>query len=104
MRTPAYTRDGRAEAVTLLAIGVGLTALFALTAWDIQLARVFYRAQGLDHWPLAERWPWSLLYALAPWITASLVVLGIAALVVGYLRHRAATRRYAIFLLLSLLI
>jgi hypothetical protein len=55
-------------------LGVTVTFLFAVTPLDIDAARIFYSADVSDHWPLAAKLPWSVLYRLAPWITASLVL------------------------------
>src|SRR5206468_8642951 len=67
------------------------TILFAATPLDIAAARVFYRSDALDHWPLAKEPPWSVLYGLAPWITASLVIVGLAALAAGLVRSEEHT-------------
>ncbi|HEX3532181.1 MAG TPA: phosphatase PAP2 family protein [Thermoanaerobaculia bacterium] len=90
--------------VSIIALAAVVTALFALTPLDIAAARLFYRPDALDPWPLAKELPWSLLYRLAPWITASLVIAGLAALAVGWLRDRPAARRHGIFLLLSVVL
>lgn len=93
-----------AEALTLLALAVLITAVFAATPLDIAVARLFYRAASPDPWPLAAREPWSLLYAAAPWITASLVLAGLALLAAGRLRRQDRQRRAALLLLLALAI
>ena len=72
------------EAKLLCAIAVAVTVVFAVTPLDIAAARVFYHAQGTDHWPLGSRWPWSALYRLAPYITASLLVIGVLGLLIGH--------------------
>jgi hypothetical protein len=81
-------RDWLPEAILLFAIAVGVTILFAVTPLDIDTVRVFYRTDGSDHWPLGMLWPWSALYKLAPFITASLLILGLVGLLIGYLRGR----------------
>jgi lipid A 4'-phosphatase len=84
--------------ILLIAIALAVTVLFALTPLDVAAARVFYRPGALDHWPLAKELPWSVLYRLAPWITAALVLSGLGMLAFG------GWRRQGIFLLLSVVI
>jgi len=85
----------------LIGLAVVVTIVFAATPLDVAAARVFYRSDALDHWPLAKRLPWSALYGLAPGITASLVIAGLAVLAAGLVRGQGAWRRNGIFLLLS---
>lgn len=84
--------------LVLSGLAVAVTVLFAVTPLDVAAARVFYRPGALDHWPLAGELPWSVLYRLAPWITAALVLTGLAALAHG------GWRRYGVFLLLSVVV
>ena len=86
------------------AVGATITAVFANGSLDLAAARVFYSAQPQDHWPFARDMPWSLLYKMAPWITASLVMAGIAVLAVGFARRREQWRRDATFILFSLVL
>jgi lipid A 4'-phosphatase len=95
-------RPWLAEALTLLTLAALITAVFAATPLDIAAARLFYRPASPDPWPLAAREPWSLLYAAAPWITASLVLGGLALLAAGRLRRQEWQRRCALLLLLAL--
>ena len=97
----AARREGLPGIALLVALAVAATVVFAATPLDLAAARIFYRSNVLDHWPLARELPWSALYRLAPWITASLVIAGLAALAAGLARGRDAWRRYGIFLLLS---
>jgi membrane-associated PAP2 superfamily phosphatase len=97
-------RGWRLDALLLIAIGIALTLLFAATPLDIAAARMFYRPDAADHWPLAEHPPWSLLYRMAPWITASLVLIGLSNLLLSLTRRRQSWRRHAIFVLLSVII
>jgi len=60
--------------------------------------RVFYRV-GADHWPLATFWLFSILYRLAPFITALLLLVGLIALLIGQLQGRATWRKRGIFLI-----
>lgn len=86
----------------LAVLAVAGSALFAFTPLDIAAERLFYRAGALDHWPLAHHPPWVLLYAAAPWITAVLVVAGLALLGAGWLRRRPVQRSHGVFLLLAI--
>lgn len=97
-------RDWLPEAILLFAIAVGVTILFAVTPLDIDTVRVFYRTDGSDHWPLGKLWPWSVLYKLAPFITASLLILGLVGLLIGYLRSRETWRENSIFLIFLIVI
>ena len=89
------------EALWLAGAAAIVTVVFAFTSLDTEAARVFYRPDSVVPWPFAEHPPWSLLYGAAPWMTASLVLAGLLALVAGQLRHRSTWRRPAVFLLLS---
>jgi lipid A 4'-phosphatase len=97
----ATRRDRRREIAWLSGLAVVVTLAFAATPLDIVAARLFYRPGALDRWPLARELPWSVLYRLAPWITASLVIGGLAALALGLAPGRGAWRRHGTFLLLS---
>jgi hypothetical protein len=70
-------QESRQELVLLIALTLAVTVLFALTPLDVDAARLFYRPDGADHWPLARQWPWSALYGLAPFITASPLIAGL---------------------------
>jgi membrane-associated PAP2 superfamily phosphatase len=94
-------RVGRAEALWLLAIAVVTTAAFASGVLDITMARWCYGPGDADHWPLARELPWSLLYRAAPWVSAVLVVAGLAALAMSFTRARADWRRPAVLVLLG---
>jgi lipid A 4'-phosphatase len=102
--TEADRRWSRHELVVWLALAVAITLLFAVTPLDVAAGRVFYRPDALNHWPLANRLPWSILYRAAPWITASLVLGGLAGIAAGVLRRREAWRRSGAFVLLTVVI
>jgi membrane-associated PAP2 superfamily phosphatase len=95
---------GRSEALWLLAIAVVTGVVFASGALDIAVARGFYRPDATDHWPLARALPWRLLYRAATWITASLVIAGLAALAASLTPTARHWRRPAVLVLLSLAI
>ena len=97
-------REGRREAVCLAAIALLTAGLFASGSFDIAVARLFYSPVPADHWPLARELPWSLLYRAAPWVTATLVIAGLAALAAGFSRSRAGWRRAAVLVLLGVAI
>ena len=101
---PPWRREGRREALCLLAVAVLTATLFAGGALDIAVARAFYHRGPLDHWPLARQLPWSLLYRAAPWVTATLVTAGLAALAASFSRARAGWRRAAVLVLLGVAI
>jgi lipid A 4'-phosphatase len=96
------TASARRELAWLLGLAVVATLIFAVTPLDVAAARLFYRPGALDRWPLARQLPWSVLYRLAPWITASLVLAGLAALAAGLVRGRSAWRWQGTFLLLCI--
>jgi lipid A 4'-phosphatase len=97
-------RDWLPEAAVFIALAVAVTLVFAVTPLDIAVARIFYRPDVLDHWPLGKRWPWSLLYQCAPFITVSLLMLGLIGVLVGHLRSRETWRINGAFLILSVVI
>ena len=101
---PAPASRWRSDLVRLSVCAVALTLVFAVTPLDIDAARLFYRPHLLDHWPLASRSPWLQLYAASTWITASLLGVGMLALGVAALRRRVLWRRYAILVLLSVIV
>ncbi len=97
-------RDWRRDLVLFAGLCLAVTLLFAVTPLDAAAARVFYRRNSVDHWPFAVRLPWSVLYRLAPWVTASLVLAGLAGLLAGVLRRRGDWRRRAVFVLASVVL
>lgn len=104
MHTPlkAYRRLWVPELAVLLAVAAASIALFAWTDLDVETARPYFRAGEANPWPLAQETLWAVLYGAAPWVTASLALAGIAALVAGF--RRPALRRwrtYGTFILLS---
>src|SRR5271167_4551455 len=97
-------RSWLSDAMLFLAIAVAVTVIFAVTPLDIGIARAFYRPQGTDHWALGKLWPSSVLYQLAPYITALLLALGLFGLVVGQWRRRPTWRDSGIFLIFCVVI
>ncbi len=91
------------DLLVLAAIGAAITLLFANGALDLATARLFYTPSE-DHWPFGGEMPWSLLYKMAPRITASLVLGAMGALLVGFVRKRDEWRRDATFVLLALVL
>jgi lipid A 4'-phosphatase len=100
-RTLRQRRAGRYEAACWLAVALLTAGLFANGALDMAVAHAFYRPEPLDHWPLARQLPWSLLYRAAPWVTATLVILGLAGLAASFTGARAGWRRAAVLVLLG---
>ena len=96
-------REWFPEAMLLIA-AVGLVmVIFALTPLDIAAACEFYRPGRPDHWPLAQQFPCSYFYQLAPAITASLIVVGLVGLVAGQVYRHERWRAYG-FLILCVVI
>lgn len=91
------------DVLVLATIGAAITLLFANGALDLAAARLFY-SPGEEHWPFGGEMPWSLLYKVAPWITASLVLGAMGALALGLMHKREAWRREATFMLLALVL
>jgi lipid A 4'-phosphatase len=102
----AAALGGRAvrEAVWLLALIVLVTVVFAITPFDIEAARIFYRPSMPDHWPLAGELPWSVLYRLAPAITVTLVLAGLGWLAAALASGNHLWRRQSMFVLLTIAI
>ena len=98
---PDALPSSRFEAAGLLGIALLTTALFASGTLDIAAARAFYRPDPLDHWPLAQQLPWSLLYRAATWVTATLVLAGLVLLARGLRHGRCELRQAALLLLLG---
>lgn len=101
----AYSRYWFPELVTLVAIALIATVLFAFTDLDIISIRSFYHPELNDSWPVASEPVWSLFYRSAPWVTGFLAVAGAALLVIGVVRKRSGRfRLYGIFILLCVII
>lgn len=94
----------RGEALGLAALALGITLLFWSGSVDIAVARWFYLPEGADHWPLARKFPWTLLYRAATWLTAGLIVAGLAALALSVARAYRHWRRAALLVLLAVAI
>jgi lipid A 4'-phosphatase len=92
------------EAICLVAIALVTAVVFASGSVDIAVASWFYRPDAADHWPLARQFPWPLLYRAATWITALLVILGLAALAASFAPERSGWRRPAVLVLLAVII
>jgi lipid A 4'-phosphatase len=101
---PESRRNWRRDVLVFAALSATVTLAFAITPLDIQVARIFYSIDPADHWPLATKLPWSALYRMAPWITASLVVGALAAVLAGTVWRSAMWRWRAVFLLLCVLL
>ena len=101
---PLDRRDWLPELRTLLLAAALTTVTFAVTPLDIAAARLLYRPNASDPWPLAKR-PWgAALYGAAPWVTASLVLVALAMLAVALSRRHDRLRREAVFLLLAVVV
>jgi membrane-associated PAP2 superfamily phosphatase len=102
--SPPPEREWLPEGALLVLSALAVTLLFGVSSLDITAARWFYRPTGTDHWPLAAQDPWPLLYRASPWVTASLVIAGLAMLAAGTLLRRRPWRRHAVFVLLSVVL
>jgi lipid A 4'-phosphatase len=102
--SPPPEREWLPEGALLVLSTLAVTLLFGVSSLDITAARWFYRPTGTDHWPLAAQAPWPLLYRASPWVTASLVIAGLAMLAAGTLLRRRPWRRHAVFVLLSVVL
>jgi lipid A 4'-phosphatase len=92
------------EGIVLAGVAAAVAVLFAVTPLDLSAARLFYRPGEGNPWPLAHRLPWSVLYDAAPWVTASLLLTGLATLGAALLRRQGNLLRSGVFLLLSVVI
>jgi lipid A 4'-phosphatase len=92
------------EAWCLTVAALATFLLFASGTLDIAAARWFFRPDAADHWPLAQRFPWLILYRAASWITASLLVAGLTALGLSLTPRRRHWRGAATLVLLSVVI
>ena len=102
--SPPPEREWVTEGALLVLSALAVTLLFGVSSLDIAVARWFYRPIGTDHWALATQAPWPLLYRASPWVTASLVIAGLAMLAAGTLLRRRPWRRHAVFVLLSVVL
>lgn len=101
----AYRRYWLPELVTLAAVALIATVLFAFTDLDILSIRSFYHPELSDSWPVASEPVWSLFYRSAPWVTGLLALSGAALLIVGVVRKRSQRfRLYGLFILLCVII
>jgi membrane-associated PAP2 superfamily phosphatase len=101
----AYRSYWFPELVTLAAVALIATVLFAFTNLDIVSIRSFYHPELSDSWPVASGSVWSLFYRSAPWVTGSLALAGTALLVVGVVHKRSQRfRLYGLFILLCVII
>ncbi|MBI4179267.1 phosphatase PAP2 family protein [bacterium] len=96
--------DWRFDTMVFLGLGAVITILFDCTQIDMAAAELFYSPQSPNPWPLGWHGLLSLPHGMAPWITTTLVLVGLAALAVGVRRRNDTWRRTAIFILLSVAI
>ena len=91
------------EAWWLVGAAAVTTLVFATGTLDVAAARLFFRPDARDHWPLARDFPWLILYRAAPWITASLLGAGLAAFALSFTARRRHWRGAAILVLLAVI-
>ncbi len=100
----AYRRYWLPELAALSALSLVAATVFAATALDIVAARLFYRPELADPWPVASRPVWLLFYKSAPWVTGSLAAAGVALIVAGTVRRTSRLLRlYGIFIMLCVI-
>jgi lipid A 4'-phosphatase len=92
------------EAGCLLAAALAAAVIFSTGTLDIAAARWFFRPDAVDHWPLARHFPWLILYRAASWITAALILTGLAAFALSLTRGRRHWRGAATLVLLAVVI
>jgi lipid A 4'-phosphatase len=92
------------EAWCLFAAALVTAAAFASGTLDIAAARFFFRPDAVDHWPLAREFPWLILYRAASWITAALIVAGLAAFALSLTNRHRHWRGAATLVLLAVAI
>ena len=102
--THTDSRGRLTEGILLLGLAAITTVVFGKTALDLAAARVFYHRGEANPWASVHRFPWSALYHAAPWITASLILIGLGTLVFGLAGRRTDLKWAGIFLLLSVVI
>ncbi len=101
----AYRRYWLPELAALSALSLVAATVFAATALDIVAARLFYRPELADPWPVASRPVWLLFYKSAPWVTGSLAAAGVALIVAGTVRRTSRLLRlYGIFIMLCVIV
>ena len=96
MIDPIDRRYRLVEGIILLCGALITLFVFAFTPLDLWAARQFYDPAASNHWQAAERVPWSVLYGLAPPITALLILTGLAVLFVGAARGNSRLRRQGV--------
>ena len=84
--------------------GLLLFAIFANGRLDMAAMRFFFDSTGLDHWPRGRERPWSIFYDAAPWITASLILGGLGASALAFLRRDGTLQRQAVFVVASVVV
>lgn len=94
--------------LTALALIMVLTTLpFWLSSGrlDLWAAKLFYVAEGAEGevWPVAEQFPWLMLYHSPAWFAAALLVTGLVAILVGSIRYRYRPwRKYGLLFFLAI--
>ena len=96
--------EWRSEAICLVGLVRATAVFFYSGTIDIAVARQFYNPDPEDPWPLAREFPWPLMYRAATWITASLVILGLAVLATSLAPARRNLRSLGVLVLLAVAI
>ena len=81
------------------------TTVFWLTDLDRQIVALFYQPDASHPWPVSRSAFWQFIYHSPPYITGSLLILGLGLMAVGqWSRRRKILRIYGLFVLLSLIL
>lgn len=92
------------EVFFLTTIAMASTIIFWWTDLDVETASFFYSLNSTEPWAIDSVF-WQGVYASAQWLSITIVVMGCAFIVVGFLRKDLKTwRRYGIFMVLGIAI
>jgi lipid A 4'-phosphatase len=101
----AYRRYWLPELTILAVVSLVTIVLFAATDLDLATVRPYYHPEAENYWPTASHPLWSLFYRSAPWVTASLFIMGAALVIAGSVRRRSKRLRlYGLFIVLCVLL
>jgi lipid A 4'-phosphatase len=97
-------RQSLPEALWLLSAAALTFLVFSATSLDISAARLFFRAEGVDHWPLAHWWSPSASNICVAFVATSALIAGLLSAMIGRWRGDEFWRVGGVFVLLSAVI